>query len=877
MICSHRRGSGARYAMHYRTVCRFGAVVLSTLALYACGGGGGGGSSTLSVSASTTRITQTAAVTDAPPTAYVQLTLSKAPTQSIYVGYSTTQNAIASVGFATTGDTTGNVAIGFQPPSQLGPGVYNDTLQLAACYDQNCSQQLRGSPISISVQFTVTAGTGSSGGGSSSSSGGGSSSSGGSSGSASCNGCGLSVVEIPANDLVYDSSRQLIYLSVPSIAGIPQGNTITAIDPASGTIVATRYAGSEPNVLALSDDGQYLYAGIDGAASVQRFKLPGLTPDISFPLGSDSFFGPFVAMDVQVAPGAAHTTAVSRGNPDVSAEFHNLVIYDDGALRGSATNAFASLYDSLQWGNDGNTLYAANYESSGFDFYALSVNAQGAQQVQDYPNAFDRYDARIHYDAPSGLIYSDDGHVLRAASGQRVGTYQDAGPMVPDPAANRAYFAEQNDTGYSIDAFDLAHFTAKPGVSFTGGSEFPRRLIRWGSVGLAMNTSGGPVYLVSPGGSGVGTIGVNTLVGNGSHSQNTVAVQANDLVWDASHKLIYASVPSTAASNGNSIVAIDPGTGKIAASQFAGSEPNHLAISGDGSFLYVGLDGSGSVARFKLPGLTPDITIALGSGSDGSYHALDLQVAPGAPRTIAVSLGVSGFSPQALGGVVIYDDGQARAQAAPGFGAGGGGLYDSLQWGSTANALYAANRDDSGFDFYTLSVDAGGVQQDSDYGADFPGYYNSIHYDAGTGLVYGDDGHAVIPATGAPAGQFDAEGLMVPDSSVGAAFFLGQDYGAYGNPYVVESFDLQHYLPRQAITLGNLDSAPKRLIRWGADGLAFNTGANVYLINGSFVSGANGSNALQAGAVAAKFSRIHRAASPVEDGSWHVYVWAARR
>jgi hypothetical protein len=44
----------------------------------------------------------------------------------------------------------------------------------------------------------------------------------------------------------------------------------------------------------------------------------------------------------------------------------------------------------------------------------------------------------------------------------------------------------------------------------------------------------------------------------------------------------------------------------------------------------------------------------------------------------------------------------------------------------------------------------------------------------GTKFVYSDDGHIVDPATGLPAGQFQASGLMVPDSTLNLAFFLGQ-------------------------------------------------------------------------------------------------------
>jgi DNA-binding beta-propeller fold protein YncE len=66
-------------------------------------------------------------------------------------------------------------------------------------------------------------------------------------------------------DLVYDRMTHQIYASIPSSAGAA-GNSVTAIDPVTGAIGSPLFAGSEPGTLALSDDGQYLYVALDGAA-----------------------------------------------------------------------------------------------------------------------------------------------------------------------------------------------------------------------------------------------------------------------------------------------------------------------------------------------------------------------------------------------------------------------------------------------------------------------------------------------------------------------------------------------------------------------------------------------------------------------------------
>src|SRR2546429_2887508 len=65
------------------------------------------------------------------------------------------------------------------------------------------------------------------------------------------------IVHLPlvTNDLVSDPVTQLIYASVPSSVGAG-GNSITPINPASSAAGTPVFVGSEPNKMALSDDGK---------------------------------------------------------------------------------------------------------------------------------------------------------------------------------------------------------------------------------------------------------------------------------------------------------------------------------------------------------------------------------------------------------------------------------------------------------------------------------------------------------------------------------------------------------------------------------------------------------------------------------------------
>ena len=763
------------------------------------------------------------------------------------------------------------------------------------------------------------------------------------------------VINQVAQDIVYDPTNQVFYLSVPGTAST-NPNTIAILDPAMATIRSSQPAGNNPNVLAISDDSQFLYAGIDGNSTVERFTLPGLLPDILYSLGASQYYGPYVALDMQVAPGAPHTVAVSLGNGGVSpAAEGGITIFDDVTPRPTKTPGFGGtglLFDSLQWGADAGTLFASNTEGTGFDFYALTVNSNGVTLNQDFPSTFTRFGDAIHFDPGTKLIYSDEGHAINPATGLPVGNFNATGVMAVDAGLNTAFFASLNSNSIAtIESFDLAHFTPINTVTIPGVTGRPSRLIRWGQNGLAFigkNANGtsqvvllggdfvsaAPPFVLTPppapvvppvpapnaptisslnpsssywpnqlftlnvtgtqfdpaatvlfNGSALSTTYVSSTqlqavvppgtvrssgtagvvvanppanggnsasaaffvgISSGTSSTGTgfafqiVNQAAKKIAFDPASERLYLSVPSSA-TTGNTIAVLDPATDTIVGQQYAGSNPNALTISGDGQFLYAGLDGSSAVQRFLLPSLAPDIVYVLGLSSFGSgpFFALDLQVAPGSPHTTAVSLAVPGSSPEALGGVTIFDDATERPTVAKGFGPGGGGgvLYDSIQWGADATSLFAANYEDSGFDFYTLSVTSSGVSLTSDFPNTFSSFSNKIHFDPGTKLVYSDDGHVVDPATGKAVGTFSVTGLMspimVPDSSLNLAFFATQ---TGSNAIAIYSYNLTTFAPVSSIVFSSVSGNPTRLIRWGQNGLAFNTDAGqIVLVGGNFV------------------------------------------
>ena len=297
-------------------------------------------------------------------------------------------------------------------------------------------------------------------------------------GTSQVNGNTVAVFNQPSNDIVFDPLRQVIYLTVPVTA--PNGNSIAVFDLATGTVIGSQFAGSNVNLLAISDDNQFLYSSLDGAVGVQRFNLSGILPDVEFSVGGYSFIGPHVALDVQPAPGQPHTVAVS------TAAEGGISVFDDATPRPTSFATFVSNLASLQWSPDATQLFAG-----GADLVTLAVSSSGVTQNKTFSGLFGS-GRRIHFDNATAAIYSDGGRIADPVTGSLLGTLTPPGQtfnfvsplMVPDSALNAAFSLN----GATLNVFNLRQFTAAGSITVPSLAGNPQRLIRWGQNGLAWNT-----------------------------------------------------------------------------------------------------------------------------------------------------------------------------------------------------------------------------------------------------------------------------------------------------------------------------------------------------------------------------------------------------
>lgn len=633
---------------------------------------------------------------------------------------------------------------------------------------------------------------------------------------------------VEANDIVWDERRQVLYLSLPSAAG-PNGNAVIALDPTTNTVVRVQFAGSEPNVLSISDDGQYLYAGLDGSASVQRFRLPDLTPDLNIPLGRDADFGAYHAVDLAAVPGSPRSFVVGQS---VYSELPNVLkttVFDDAAARPLTVANCACA--SFQWVSN-SQLYAANDQNAGFDLLTLQVEPAGVRLISDAAGAFSAFFSRAHYSPDTRLVYSDDGTVFDPVASRRVTQVGVRGPMVPDTARNRLFYAVSAGT-VSLVALDATTYQpVGQALPITADNVQPSRMVRWGSEGLALTAGQGGVLLF--GGKGISHF--DTAIPVRPAQRVVVPGSVNRLVWSPATARLYATISQSSPNFAGAVVVIDSKTAQVTGTRYLGGEPDALAVSDDGQYLYVGLDDTGTVERLRLPGLDLDATLVLGAHIQfGTYVAGDIQVAPGAPGTVAISRFSPGVVPAEQGGIVVFDDAVARPIAAtrqqqP------LASYGDLSWSSDGKTIYSSSL--TGADLYVLAVDSTGVRHDRTIGGVFvtPGH---LHRAAGNNLLYHDSGRVVDPSSGLPLGSYrpgdnrlGAE-IVTANASSNRVFTAAASIFAPGEDFTarIDAFDMGRFTPIARYPIGPMQGFPLDFAQTSSGTFAFRTVDGVSIVN----------------------------------------------
>ncbi|MGD9628150.1 MAG: YncE family protein [Pyrinomonadaceae bacterium] len=297
------------------------------------------------------------------------------------------------------------------------------------------------------------------------------------------------LIDQPVNDIAYSRTTGMIYASVPSTGG-NLGNHIIVVNPNSRTIVNSVFAGSEPNKLAVTSDGKYLYVGLNGSSSVKRYPLSNMSSDISFNLGSGSN-GFFIAEDIAPILNRPDVVAVSRQNTCCSPRHEGVAIYENGVQLPTVTPR-TSETNEIEAGGDQTALFGYNNETSGFQYRRLSVDGTGVSIGLSQPNTFGAYSLKIRYS--QGRVYASNGKIVEAYTGVPVGEFALGGfanGLAVDRQNRRALFV----MGSTLRAFHSLTFQPIGVVNLPTNVHNQAQLTRWGRRGVAYRTNDGKLAI----------------------------------------------------------------------------------------------------------------------------------------------------------------------------------------------------------------------------------------------------------------------------------------------------------------------------------------------------------------------------------------------
>ncbi|HRZ32997.1 MAG TPA: T9SS type A sorting domain-containing protein [Flavobacterium sp.] len=325
----------------------------------------------------------------------------------------------------------------------------------------------------------------------------------------------VNTLNLTTNDLVYDSVTNKIYASIPSANG-SNGNSIGVINPNTYLLENTIFIGSEPTILAISDNGQYIYSGFSGSSTVRRFDVASQTAGLQFSLGSDSSTGSFYAEDIEVMPSQPTTIAISRKNNGFSPRHEGVVIYDNNVMRPTTTPDHTGS-NRIEFTSQ-NSLIGYNNETTEFGIRRLSVNSSGVSNVGVTQNVLSNFYLDFIY--KDNYMYSFDGKVVDVTTAPFViGQFSNAtGPVVYDSYYNRVCFASYDFSGnITFKRFNPNTFLLYDSLPISQAFGSVKNIITCGNGCYAFNTTDNKVIIIKD-----STLGLSE-----SEEKNNISIYPN--------------------------------------------------------------------------------------------------------------------------------------------------------------------------------------------------------------------------------------------------------------------------------------------------------------------------------------------------------------
>jgi hypothetical protein len=699
---------------------------------------------------------------------------------------------------------------------------------------------------------------------------------------------GLIRLALPANGLVYDSGRNLLWASIPGNA-VAAGNRVVSIDPGTGNVVDTIFAGSEPGALALSADGSHLFAALGGAPEIASIDLStkksstfsvldanylnpiemifsDTEPRSSAPSADGSVPGAstspyWSAIGLSAIAGQSNSVIAVRTASGLFPQ-SSVVVYDAGVARrntfNSGTYSYSQYAQTIFPADSANTFYAADLYLHASDgshrVWRLIVDSTGVRLDTELNNLLLGPEASpqggiIEYGLPASLVY--DGARLFTSAGQMftadttriLGSVARApayGLPVPFPDQNGVVYVQSDPAKISATFFDLGTLRPTVSVPFPPGPNAVNAhvAVRAGSSTIAVAANGeifiAPLTSFQPWPSNTGAVqAISTVVRRIDMPANAISA------LPGTSKLLLAT-PSQAGIMGNSVVTFNSDTNQIESAAFIGSEPSILSPSPDGSAIYAYLSGEYDLARLNVAAGSRDLVFAADptGGFNQQYGVFDMAASPDGGLAVSSQnpyVGINGgFDPTRPGQFIgIFDNGVPRQQIdsnSQGPFANDPATF-AIAFNDAGSRLYAYNSFLSTFELKREAVSRLGVQWLSTKEALISGYGATIRY--AQGLLYSSNGWVVDPEQSVVVGRFTDSWFVGSDAAVAPDPSGGRVYFATNSGILIFDINTRALLTRFPINLGstlNYPISPQSLVRFGTDGLAFLAGGQVYLV-----------------------------------------------
>ncbi len=291
-----------------------------------------------------------------------------------------------------------------------------------------------------------------------------------------------------------------------------------------------------------------------------------------------------------------------------------------------------------------------------------------------------------------------------------------------------------------------------------------------------------------------------------------IELAGNDVAYDRFRERLYISVGAAGGTLSNRVVVVEPGVGVIESSFPVGPEPQKLALSDTGEFLYVACNGFGpgsnAVRRFALSTRTLSQHIVLGrppERPDLAYYAWDIAPLPSLPKSVAIAK-VDSLQ-MVIPRLEVFDDGVPRTNTLT---------------GPIHVVAASSSRVFTGPVFARIDLNESGVSS-------FDSYLGYLSFPdtmkVQRGLVFTRYGRVFDPESLTILGHLPSSYWVEPDLTVGRVWCIVQEWFGPFPSYALLSCDSTRFLNLDRIPMPSVAGAPGNPVRWGTNGLAFLTAA----------------------------------------------------